>query len=385
MKNTNNKMRKNLFLFYILLSAFCLLPFSTFAQLNWNGTQTFASNTTITQNITLTGNVTVDVASGVTVTINGVISGSSNYTFTKAGNGILVLTGTNTYAGGTNISAGTLQIGDGIITNTSINSTSGVNISNASAILHFMPCTSNTTFSKVISGSGKLEFTGNHINWGYPVAMALFLTANNTYSGTTTINGGVLAIGNGGTTGAIEGDIVVNKIYSDSYAHLRFSRSNAYTYSGTISGNGNVYKEGGATGTLTFNKIHTYTGTTSIVNGMLILTESASIQNSSEVVTLNGKLDISAGNQTIQRPNIQFGAIIPFEIILGTSTLVIHNDGNSTYGGKITGTGSIIKSGTGSLTFDNVMTYTGSTTINDGTLILGANGFITSSSNSTKE
>ncbi|MCL2511293.1 MAG: hypothetical protein FWF09_04505, partial [Bacteroidales bacterium] len=61
--------------FCLLLSAFCLLPFTASAQLNWSGTQTFNSNTTISQNINLTGNVTIVVNTDKDVIISGVISG----------------------------------------------------------------------------------------------------------------------------------------------------------------------------------------------------------------------------------------------------------------------------------------------------------------------
>ena len=45
------------------------------------------------------------------LTYGGVISGTGS--LTKSGTGTLTLTGDNTYTGGTTISAGTLQIGNG--------------------------------------------------------------------------------------------------------------------------------------------------------------------------------------------------------------------------------------------------------------------------------
>ena len=64
-------------------------------------------------------------------TFGGTISGSG--ILTQGGTGILILTASNTYTGGTMISAGTLQVGNGL-SGDSIGSTSGV-LNNASLIL----------------------------------------------------------------------------------------------------------------------------------------------------------------------------------------------------------------------------------------------------------
>ena len=59
--------------------------------------------------LTLTGaEPTLGVAGGAAVTLEGVIAGASG--LNKAGAGVLTLTGTNTYTGGTRINAGTLAI-----------------------------------------------------------------------------------------------------------------------------------------------------------------------------------------------------------------------------------------------------------------------------------
>ena len=54
--------------------------------------------------------LTLNVASGMTATLTGVVSGSSSLTMTGA-NGILKLNGANTYAGGTNITSGQIVMG----------------------------------------------------------------------------------------------------------------------------------------------------------------------------------------------------------------------------------------------------------------------------------
>ena len=62
--------------------------------------------------LTLAGAIpTISMASGISATITRVIGGVGG--LTKAGAGTLILTAANTYTGGTTISAGTLQIGNG--------------------------------------------------------------------------------------------------------------------------------------------------------------------------------------------------------------------------------------------------------------------------------
>jgi autotransporter-associated beta strand protein len=92
-----------------------------------------------------------------------------------------VLSGSNTYAGGTTISAGTLQLGDGT-TNGSIVG----NVTNDAA-LAFDPAAGTTmSYAGVISGTGAV----NQIGTGTTI-----LAGANTYSGATTISAGALQAG----------------------------------------------------------------------------------------------------------------------------------------------------------------------------------------------
>jgi autotransporter-associated beta strand protein len=121
-------------------------------------------------------------------------------------------------------------------------------------------------------GTGTLTLTGN----------------TNTYSGGTTISGGTLEIGSGGTAGTIgTGNISVG-------ATLAFNRSDSISDAnfGIISGTGNLAKRGG--GRLSLGKAHTYSGATTIVAGILALTNSGSIANSSNIIISAGAiLDVS--------------------------------------------------------------------------------------------
>ena len=106
----------------------------------------------------LTGSGNVSLANGRELAVNqsgtstysGVISGTSS-TLTKSGAGALSLTGTNTYSGGTLISAGTLQVGNGSTTGT----LGSGDVTN-NATLKF-DLSADATFANNISGTGTLE------------------------------------------------------------------------------------------------------------------------------------------------------------------------------------------------------------------------------------
>src|SRR5207253_673958 len=93
------------------------------------------------------------------------------------------------------------------------------------------------------------------------------LSGNNTYPGVTVISGGTLQIGDGGTAGAVAGNIVNN-------ANLIFNRSDGTTYTGSISGSGGVTKLGAGTLTLS-GGVHTYGGATTVNEGQLSFTAGA--------------------------------------------------------------------------------------------------------------
>ena len=115
--------------------------------------------------------------SGGSATIGSVIAGTLG--LTQAGEtGTLILTGTDTYTGGTTISAGTLQIGAGGTTG----SVTGNIVDNAALVFN----RSNAlTYGGIISGTGSVTQTGTG---------TLTLSGTNTYTGATTINGGTLAL-----------------------------------------------------------------------------------------------------------------------------------------------------------------------------------------------
>ncbi len=326
------------------------------------GANTYSGGTTISGGTLQIGNggtsgaIVGDVANNGALVFNrsdatsfaGVVSG--NGSLEKQGAGMLTLTGDNTHSGGTTISNGTLKVGDGGATG----SLAGDIANNAALIFDRSDATS---FAGVVSGSGSLEKQG---------AGTLTLTGNNTHSGGTTISNGTLKVGNGGTTGSVAGDIANN-------AALIFDRSDATSFAGVVSGNGTLEKQGA--GMLTLISANTYTGLTTISNGRLSLSGSGSIAASSGVTLANRAntlLDIASTSTGATIKALNGGGTNGGDVNLGTRRLTIN--GGGIYAGGIYGAGNLTKTSADTLTLTGNNTYTGGTTISNGTLKIGDGG-----------
>ncbi|KRA01862.1 autotransporter domain-containing protein [Achromobacter sp. Root565] len=187
-----------------------------------------------------------DIAdAGNTFTIDQDLPG--NGTLSKLGAGTLVLTGNNTYGGGTAVRAGTLQVGDGAVSG----SIAGIAQIESGGTLAFKR-SDRVVFGGDIVGAGALRQSGTG---------TLVLTGQNALSGVTTIDAGTLQIGDGGTAGSIAGNIVNN-------AGLVFNRADDLSYAGALSGAGATSKLGAGTLALSGDS-SAYTGTTQLSAGTL--------------------------------------------------------------------------------------------------------------------
>lgn len=116
------------------------------------------------------------------------------------------------------------------------------------------------TYSGVISGSG---------NFVRDVTGTTFFTADNTYTGTTTINsGGTLQLGADVSGGAATGGIAAVSAILDNGA-LVINRSNDVLLGGVISGTGTLTQQGN--GVTTLSGANSYLGATTVRAGTLLV------------------------------------------------------------------------------------------------------------------
>lgn len=235
---------------------------------------------------------TIDVNNNGSGT-NGVIS--LDGTVSNFGNATLNVTGANGYSLRVNSINATAGFAGAIVFNpTTASLTIGAfnNATNFAKTLTLDGTSIGNAITGVISNSlGVLSVTkSNSSTWT--------LTNANTYTGTTTVSGGTLQIGNGGTSGSIAstGGVVDN-------ATLAFNRSDSLAVANVISGTGAVVQAG--TGTTTLSGANTYTGNTLVNAGTLEITSSY-LENTADVsIAAVGKLKLSfAGTDTVDELTI---------------------------------------------------------------------------------
>lgn len=283
----------------------------------------------------------------------GLISGSGNVIF--RGGGTIKAIGNNSYTGWTFIDTGTTffcrEGQDGFLVSPVVTNSGTLRIvSQDTAFTYAGSIVANTNSG---AAAGRVQIGANNVNVG-----TITLTGTNTYTGGTFIGDNTLILGDGTTAGAgaIVGNVqFVNNftIAQDNPRTLTFNRPDDFTFGGTITTNfatpqvnlGIVQQNGGlsGTGTLTLTGNNTYGGGTVVNGGFLVIG--------------NGGSSGTVG----------FGPVA----LNSLNPLVINRSGSFTISGNISGAADLLLKGGATVTLNGVSnSYTGVTTVSNGTLIV---------------
>ena len=354
---------------------------------------------------------------------SGLISGTGG--IIKTGAGTLTLSGSNTYSGGTTVSAGTLAM-----TNSSALGYGSVTISSGATV----DASSGTPFSfdlSRLSGPGTLTTSsgtgyvfnfqssdhtvdtildGNAVVVSFTSTGILTLTGANTYTGWTQISSGTISVSEDANLGAAPtggmaptgfvqlGDsgtlITTGSFTTDRELYLRMGTT---IYGGTLNTagsttltwNGNISESDGAggtltkagTGTLVLGGVNTYSGATTVTDGMLQFGKEVSFYDGNTAYWTDANLVVASGaTATFNVGGTGEFSAGDLDIILthrggfaASSTLGLDTtNGDFTYAGGIANSANgalgLTKFGAGTLTLSGTNTYSGSTTIVAGAL-----------------
>ncbi|MFP5733864.1 autotransporter-associated beta strand repeat-containing protein, partial [Salmonella sp. 741265103_PSA] len=312
------------------------------------------------------GTFTVDADSTFTVTSEldetTATSDWDGSKLTKQGDGTLILSNTGNDYGDTEIDGGILAAKDAASLGTG-----DVTIAeNAKLAL------SQGTLDNNVTGEGQIVKSGSD---------ELIVTGDNNYSGGTTISGGTLTADHADSLGS--GDIDNSGVLKVGEGELE----------NTLFGSGSLVKTG--TGELTLSGDNSYSGGTTITGGTLTADHadslgSGDIDNSGVLKVGEGELEntlsgtgslvkTGTGELTLSGDNTYSGGTT----ITGGTLTADHADslgsgdidnsgvlkvGEGELENTLSGTGSLVKTGTGELTLSGDNTYSGGTTITGGTL-----------------
>ncbi len=352
--------------------------------------------------------------SGDSDTIDAILTGIGD--LTKQGAGTLTLNGSDSHSGLTKIAGGQLVLGNslalqesvldynnyggtlsfGTLTEATIGGLQGnqdlslVNENSESVALTIARSAHGTPYSGVLSGSGLITVDGS-----------LWVTGQNTYSGNWLLNG---SLGFGSHSADSSSTITFNggRLYFDSGGTDDLSSHFAPIASGQIAdiyvddqltnvifatpltGDGGLAKH--EDGTLTLRAANTFSGDTRIASGTLVLDNRLALQSSTLdanycwcAASSGGRLSFGSltavtlgGIKSVLDPEIS----LTNDDSVGVALSVGANNQSTEFRGILSGKGSLIKVGTGTLTLSNWNTYTGGTVISNGVLRIAAQGWI---------
>ena len=278
-------------------------------------------------------------------TVNVEFAGDVKLTKSGTANDTVVLNAINTYTGPTHVLGGKLQIGAGV--GNAIGASTGLYVSTEGDVYNSTPTAANA--------AAEFDVNGNDI----------------------AING-VIELDHGGfLNDSTGGGSLAGVADADGYTfHLRNG-----DVSVNLTGDGGLRKDSAFT--VSLNTANSYTGPTSVNDGVLDLYANNALPTGSDLeVNFDGRVNL---NGTSQKISGLHNGVLPDGthevnggiVDLGTAFLaeygeleVGHDDATSLFSGAVIGSGELVKVGEGTLFLDGVIDISGATAITDGNIHL---------------
>jgi|GEM_PF-1732089 len=389
------------------------------------------SSLTVNLNYTGLGRVNIDPTSILQVTTAGaIISGTGG--LAKSGAGILRLSGNHTYSGGfvlhegkvvitasgTNTTdtvlaspwgTGTLTLRGGTLDSSTNNGRTvrnptildgNITITTADANSGNYTWSAGAGQATTLAGNSTLHITQS-VNWSQNISGGFGLTktgpgtlltqGGHTYTGGFTLSGGTLEISTSGDTldGVLTNSAVGTGTLTLKEGQIQSTTSTARTIytsvdlDGAIAITGTFVNATNATDTRTGNFIVSTTGggvTRLISNSTLTIAQivnwnqdisgSASLTKAGPgALRLNG-INTYTGGTIVAEGTLQGDAASITGNVVNSAALIFSEDTGGTYAGVISGNGTVTKQGTAALTLSGTHTYTGLTSLTEGTLVI---------------
>ena len=347
------------------------------------GTITLHANRGITL---VNNNAKIEVTnSGARVNYSGDISG--NYNLTKTGSGILALGAPSPHnlTGDVTVSAGDMRFISGTSdaysfdvivangANASVNqdtfaSGNSITVQSGGSLNFYAGTGAGRSYSMDINlaGSGN-----NNFNGGTAATLTTSSGSNTTLTGVVTLSSDASALFKP-NSGAVSGSLIFGNADGNTTTAVALG-SNTFTLKSVVHVDGREYD---------FRDQVTGTGTLDIDSNATVNFTSGEGGFADTVnLDVQGTLNMSSSDTIASLTGTSTGSID-----LQNTTLTIDQDTNTTYAGVITdstGTSSIVKSGTGTLTLSGTNSYSGNTTLNAGNLSISADNNLGSAPGST--
>ncbi|MDP4625607.1 MAG: autotransporter-associated beta strand repeat-containing protein [Akkermansiaceae bacterium] len=387
---------------------------------------------------TVGGSVTMTADSSVggagNLNVGGAIGGA--FALTKVGTGTTTLSGANTFTGATILSNGTLTADQADVAATSGALGNGGDITFSGGTLNYTANSASTDYSARIAGSGSaisIDTNGENVTFGTALANTntggltktgagqLDIRMGNSYTGTTTINGGTLKLTNTADLGGFgssnfninNGSSLVISSAVGGANRTTVNNGTTFTFGSTGGGsivydggthlwqnsNGKFVTTGGAQNTVSSNnggfinpqnnntvEFDVADGTDDIDLLVSVTTVSGNIlKGGAGTMSMTSNSTLGGGSNpgllTITAGTFDIGGAARLRTAgagLGVVSSDIVNDGTFKHSssavqelaGIISGSGGIIQDGSGDLTLSGSNSYTGATTVSSGTLFV---------------